>query len=258
MELVEHIFHLCIVYILFNMIWGLLVQLPKLLITGLSSNSTLDHSVKAIRYLLLSTLTYSSTLLFMENHPTLNPISLYIISGLILSIYLAGKLNKKPSIFKFASSITTNLNFGKKKPAKEKLNYEKHIVGLSIVTFASCVGIPFLGGNLGENPLNIWFLDTIKEIYETPILEWLIGFAGIVFMLSMLQKGVVTIQELALKISGKKSPKKEDNPLDKIMNEFKKMKSNSNPFDKGEEKVELDDELYVDFEEMNEEEEENK
>ena len=42
------------------------------------------------------------------------------------------------------------------------------------------------------------------------------------------------------------------------MNEFEKMKSNSNPFDKGEEKVELDDELYVDFEEMNEEEEENK
>ncbi len=60
MGVIENIFYLSIVYIVFNVIWVLIVQLPKMIFTGGSNNSTFDHVIKAIRYLLLSMLTYST------------------------------------------------------------------------------------------------------------------------------------------------------------------------------------------------------
>ena len=73
-------------------------------------------------------------------------------------------------------------------------------------------------------------------------------------MLNMIQRGVVYTQLLFLKLSGKEQSQKK-NPLDNIMKEFDKM--NKQTTGQTTEKVDLEDELYVDFEEIDEDEENN-
>ena len=121
------------------------------------------------------------------------------------------------------------------------------------MVYAACVGLPeTVGYFLNYNPVNYWFLTTIDDIYQAPILKWIFGFAGIIFMLSMIQRGVVYTQLLFLKLSDKEPPQKK-NPLDHMMKEFEKM--NHQAGSQSTEKVDLEDDLYVDFEEMDEEDE---
>ena len=54
MTVLEHIFYLCIVYMVFNFIWWFVVQLPKTLIFGLKNNLIVDHTIKAIKTLTLT------------------------------------------------------------------------------------------------------------------------------------------------------------------------------------------------------------
>ena len=68
-----------------------------------------------------------------------------------------------------------------------------------------------------------------------------------------------TIQQLIGKIKGENPNDKNDNPLNKIMDEFEKMNPNSaNSFKKEQKKVDIEDDLYVDFEEMEDDEKEEK
>ena len=100
-----------------------MVQLPKMMLTGMKSNISIDHTIKAIRYLLISTLTYSTCNDYIFNHSLSNQmvIMVYLSGGLILSLYLAGKLNKKQNIFKLATSVTANLKFGKKNLMQQQI-----------------------------------------------------------------------------------------------------------------------------------------
>ena len=260
MAVLENIFYLCIVYIVFNFIWGILVQLPKMILTRMKSNKTVDHSVKAIRYLLLSTLTYSTcyTYVFENTLSSSVVILIYLTGGIILSLYLAGKLNKKQSLFKLATNVTANLKFGKKNFSNSELTYEKHIVGISIVIFGACVGLPVFGEIMAMNPINVWFLNTIDGLYNAPLLKWLIGFSGIIFMFSMFQRAISTIQQLISRIKGEEQEQEKDNPLNKIMDEFQKMNPSSQSFNKEDQELDIDEDLYVDFEEMEEDQEKEK
>ena len=74
-------------------------------------------------------------------------------------------------------------------------------------------------------------------------------------MLNMIQRGITYTQLLIMKISGKE-PEKKENPLDNIMKEFEKM--NNPNTNQSTEKVDLEDDLYVDFEEMDEDEDDTK
>jgi hypothetical protein len=83
-------------------------------------------------------------------------------------------------------------------------------------------------------------------LYQAPILKWIFGISGVFFMASIFQKGVATIKDLVMKLSGPKPKETAKNPLEEV---FKNV--NGNPFSesKESEKIEIDDDLYVDFEE---------
>jgi hypothetical protein len=60
-------------------------------------------------------------------------------------------------------------------------------------------------------------------------------------------------------LKGEKTNEKNDNPLNKIMEEFEKMNPNSSEsFKKEEKKIDIEDDLYVDFEEMEDDEKKEK
>ncbi len=252
MEFIDHLFFIGIIYIIFNIIWGIIVALPKLLIVGLNSNSNLDYTIKAIRYLLISTLTYLAGKDFILDNKIESNQSpwIFILGGVVLALYLAGKLNKQKSLLNMTTMAMGKLN--KTAANKSHLTYEPHIVGISIVIYAACIAIPKIGIILGENELNKWFLETIKDIYDTPFLGWLIGVAGVFFLLSMFQKGIQTIQTFINKLTGKKTNenKKSNNPINDLMNQFENLKDDGNQFNNNQNKVDIEDDIYVDFEEV--------
>ena len=259
MVIFENIFYLSILYIVFNLIWSLIVQLPKIIITSGKNSSIINHAITSARYLLLSSLTYSTcyNYVFKNSLSDEMVVLIYLTGGIVLSLYLAGKLNKKQTFLRFASSVSTNLKFGKNNFIRNELIYEKHIVGISIVIFASCVGIPIFGEIMSKNLVNVWFLKTIDGIYNAPILKWFIGFAGIIFMFSMFQKAIFTIKRVISKFNGENNTEDSQNPLNDIMNEFEKMNNpnSKNPFNEKGNKVDIEDDIFVDFEELKEDDE---
>lgn len=260
MEIIEHLFFIGIIYIIFNIIWGILVGLPKLLIVGLNSNSNLDYSIKAIRYLLISTLTYlaGKDFIFHNNIENNKSPWIFILGGVVLALYLAGKLNKKQSMLKMTTMAMGNFN--KKPIANQKLTYEPHIIGVSIVIYAACIAVPQIGLLLGENVLNKWFLTKIKDIYDTPFIGLIFSISGVFFLLSMFQKGIQTIQQFINTLLGKKPADNntKSNPFNDIMGQFENLKKEENPFTKNQDKVDIEDDIYVDFEEVDNDDETKK
>ncbi len=104
---------------------------------------------------------------------------------------------------------------------------------------------------VNKNPLNIWFYNTIEGLYQAPILKGIFGISGVFFMVSIFQKGIAAIKDLMMNLTGKKPKEMAKNPLEEI---FKNV--NNTPFSesKENEKIDLEDDLYVDFEEMDEKE----
>jgi amino acid permease len=115
-----------------------------------------------------------------------------------------------------------------------------------MVVFTACIGFPQFGEIIYLNPLNIWFNETIQGLYQAPILKTIFGFFGFFFMVSTFQKGISSIKIIIDKISGKSTEKSSENPMEEMMKKFTEKNSRKN----SSEKVEMDDDLYVDFEEM--------
>ena len=115
-----------------------------------------------------------------------------------------------------------------------------------MVVYTACIGFPQVGEIIYLNPLNIWFNETIQGLYQAPILKTIFGFFGFFFMVSTFQKGISSIKIIIDKISGKATEKSRENPLEEMMKKFTEKNSGEN----SSEKVEMDDDLYVDFEEM--------
>ena len=70
-------------------------------------------------------------------------------------------------------------------------------------------------------------------------------------MVSTFLKGIVTISNFRNKIFGMKNKKVKKNPLEEMMNNFNKTASQQNSKSG---KVDLDEDLYVDFEEIDDKE----
>jgi len=176
---------------------------------------------------------------------------IYIIGGTVLSLYIIGKLNKKKSMLSLVSNMGLKGKFNINSNNSKNLKYENHIAGITIVFFTACIAFPIFGEIINKNPLNIWFYNTIEGLYQAPILKGIFGISGVFFMASIFQKGITTIKDLIMKLSGQKPKEMAKNPLEDV---FKNI--NDNPFSesKESEKIDIDDDLYVDFEEMDEKE----
>jgi hypothetical protein len=253
MVFLEHVYNLSIVFVIFNLVWGIIIILPKAFITGFNSNNPLNHFLSALKFLLLSNLTFSKCLQYIqENSMSIFELTfIYISSGTVLSLYIIGKLNKKKSMLSFVSNMSLKGKFNINSNNSKNLKYENHIAGITIVFFTACIAFPFFGEIVNNNPLNIWFYNTIEGLYQAPILKGIFGISGVFFMASILQKGIATIKDLVMKITGQKPKEMKKNPLEEVLKNV-----NGNPFSesKESEKIDLDDDLYVDFEEMDEKE----
>ena len=254
MLFLEFIFTLSIVYVIFNFIWWLLIKTPVNLLTSFKINKELRYILLGIKYFILSNLTYSNCLIHIQKNTLSNFIDIsiiYVLGAIFLSLYLFSKLNKKRSILNFATNLGMQSKFNINPTTNSELKYEKHILGISIVIFIACISIPKFGEIIYQNPINVWFINRVQGLYLDPILKGIFGIFGFFFMVSTFLKGIVAISNFRNKIFGMKDKKVKKNPLEEMMNNFNKTASQQNSTSK---KVDLDEDLYVDFEEIDDKE----
>ena len=146
MNILELIYNLSIIYVIYNLVWWLLVKLPKGFITGFNKNVSIDYVLAALKFLILSNITFTNCLNHIQNiRPSVYDISAsYIIGGLFLFIYMASKLNKKRYIA-LATNFGLKSKFNFNNSISKKLKYENHIIGVSMVVYTACIGFPQFG-----------------------------------------------------------------------------------------------------------------
>lgn len=271
MDYFGYIFYLGIVYVVFSIIWFFIALLPKYILGGNREERNWEkYLLKSIQYYFLASLTLLKATEFLTRKSIIgeNVIYFYLIGGIILYLYLLGKYerNKQMGMFRFAFSALKNGKL-KNTTTNKAAKFEPHLIGSTIVFYLVALQYPILVAH----KVNYWFLESANDFYDTVIIKWILGVIGFFFMLSMIVKGISATGELIQYIIGaltgkpyvKKPPK---NPLERFGgiggfggNDNKDpfgFTNNQNTEANKEEKVDLEDDLYVDFEYVDEEENE--
>ncbi len=251
MEILKYVFFLGIIYIVFSLIWFLLATLPKMILSRTNSSQIENYFFKTLQYYFIGSLTFLSSLKFINdprNGINNDYSSIFIVTGgFVLLLYLSGKMERNKMLFQFKSFVSKTKSDG-------VLKYEPHLIGFTMVLYALSIGNPILV----DNAINNWFLDNILEFYHTPIIGWIISFIGFFFLITIIFKGINAVRKLIQNIialvTGKPVKEKKSSPL---FEQCKNMNDQKNPFNNQKEKVEPDDDLYVDFEEIEDEENED-
>ena len=261
MEILSYIFFLGIIYIVFSIIWFFVALLPKYALGNKHNNlqnTILNYTIKAAQFYFLASLTAIKALEAIQENIETNQGPLYIIiGGIVLYLYLAGKIERS----KVMSQLRANLG---NTNSSNVSNYEPHLIGLTLIFYA----ISFNHLPLIQNPINLWFLESINDFYNTVIIGWIIGIIGFFFLISMIFKGInatgFLFQTIVALLTGKPAPKRNPkNPFGKFIS-----RGNNNPFganspfgnidnslskDESEE-ANVNEDMYVDFEVMDEDE----
>jgi hypothetical protein len=259
MNYFHYIFYLGIVYVVFSLIWFFIAQLPKFLLRGGRADQPWEsYLLKSIQYYFIASLTLLKATEFVEAKSITGEkeIYFYIVGAVILYLYLLGKFERSKQWVFVRAGISMMRNGTMSTPKSNSLKFEPHLIGLIVLFYLVALQYPAMV----SHALNFWFLESINDFYDTIIIKWILGIIGFIFMLGMVIKGISTTGELVQTIVGivtgkpyvKKQPK---NPFQNMGQQ----PFGGNPFENNtsEDKVDIDDDTYVDFEYIEEEEEEN-
>ena len=248
MEILYYIFFLGIIYIVFSLIWFLLATLPKMILSRANSSEIENYIFKTLQYYFIGSLTFLSSVKFINSEHSINNeySSLFIVTGgFVLLLYLLGKMERNKMLFQFKSFVSKSTSDG-------VLKYEPHLIGFTMLLYAISIGNPILV----DNQINSWFLDNILEFYHTPIIGWIIRFIGFFFLITIVFRGINTIRNLIQNaiafITGKPIKKQ---AYSNMFEQFQNMNNTKNPFENHPEKVDPEDDIYVDFEEIEDDDE---
>ena len=240
MEVFRYIFELGVVFIVFNIIWFLISYAPRMILNSANNNISIEYILKVVQYFLLSSLTaITSSSFIVKNNINSNFAPWYfVIGGFVLFLYLIGKYEKK-KLFKMAFKVNKEVV-----NKKDTLIYEPHIIGFALIFFASSLKYTFLIDNI----FNSWLIENIYNFYQTPIIGWFIGLAGVIFLFTIITKGVNTIKKILFNIqsfiTGKPIQEQNSN------NFFERLNNMSTQINDDADFENLNDEGYIDFEEV--------
>ncbi len=185
MEILRYIFHLGIVFIIFDLIWWFFIVVLTAAV-GREQKAKIENFVlKPLSYYLLVTAAAVSALSFIEKQESAVSAYTYGIIGLMtLYFYLAGKLRKKRIKIMFN-------NVAQNEPPKTT-RYDGIFLLLAVGLFVASVFYP----PMAKTPVTDWLLQTISDIYDTPVIGWIIGLVGVFFLIRMIIIGITMSNKL--------------------------------------------------------------
>ena len=261
MDILRHIYLLGIVYIVFSILWFFISSLPKFLSGAFITNSFSNYTFKSVQYYLIAALTGVQTTYYIKSIPSLTAqIPFYIATGgLVIFLYLAGKTDKA------IMSVQLQTN-NKRIQLGGALKYEPHIIGISILIYLASFTYP----TLTHNSITLVLHAGILNFYNTFFIHFVISVAGYFFLFSLFSRGFAAtgrmVEFINHLITGKPlTQRKNKNPFGNLGN-MGGFNAGENPFNfnqnifnqNKEQEVEIDEEEYVDFEEIEDDKNDNK
>lgn len=149
------------------------------LLTGFQQRNSAERYVfKLANMYLLVSLSAMQTQEYLLK-PEAPKILITVVGLLVLYSYLTGRLERKRFI----------MQINNMKINQEELNmkFESFIIIASLVYFSFCITHPVIA----DNAVNRWFYGAVKNIYDTPVIGWIIGLVGVFFLVFMLIKSFV-------------------------------------------------------------------
>ena len=176
MQIINWIFNLGVLFSIYSFIWFFINSLLKFISGGKKQTLGEIYFSKAIQYIFLA----SVTVLFGIQNNGVNWSNSFF-SGLILSMYFIGKLQKneqKNSLFMQINGLM------KKRNNSFEKKYEVIIISLALCSYVAFLFFPFLR----ENPVSKWFFNEIINFQNMPILGFIFKVIGFFFLMNILLK----------------------------------------------------------------------
>ncbi len=211
MELINFIFRLGVVFAIFGFIWGIFQIGYSLLRAGSTKSIGEDYFIKLIKYFFLVDVT---SIFCFDNELNTNQL---IITALILLTYFIGKLQNQQNKLVMFQMVANGLP---KQEVKFDLRAEVTVIVMSILFFIGFMFYP----QYTQNPVSIWFHDSIINIEDTPIFGFIFKVIGFIFIINLFFKMLNGFSQI---ISGK--------PITQRGNDTTKSNENDTKFDDFEE-----------------------
>lgn len=180
--MIEYIFHIGIIYIVFGIIWAFFLMLYNMLTNFNGSAGWQTFVIKTVKTYFLVSIVAVYTIIYMRK-PEHNAGLIATVGLLTLYSYLVGRLQQQRMMVQINGRMGRLNNSG----TLPDLRVESALVIAGLVYFTTCL----FNHTLPFNSANLWFYDTVQAIYATPVIGWIIGFFGIIFLLSTLFKAVL-------------------------------------------------------------------
>lgn len=207
--MINYIFQIGIIYIVFSLIWSFFLLLYNMLVGFRASGGWQTFLMKGVKTYFLISIVAMFTIIYMRDPHHSAPL-IATVGLLTLYSYLVGRLQQKKMVLQINNRFGNFSNSG----INADLRIESMLIVTGLVYFTVCLydnSIPF-------NKVNGWFYTTIHDIYETPIIGWIIGFFGILFLLSTILKAILVtamfINNFQAIISGNKNKRNDNNSND--------------------------------------------
>jgi hypothetical protein len=196
--LISYIFEIGIVFITFHLLWWLFLFFIKQLM-GVDKQAQLAKAeaiLKPVGLVILTALAGIKTLEFIAKSDLSFAMGLYLgLGAFLLYTYLLEKMRKGKAKMAF---VQGRIQVDQVKQSKS----DKIIVYGLIALFFLFVLLP----QTVVNPFTTGLSKIINDVYETPIIGWIIGFGGVFFLARMVIMGIATIGQLFRKISNQQPP----------------------------------------------------
>jgi hypothetical protein len=179
--MIHYIFQIGIIYIVFGLIWAFFILLYNMLMGFGSNNGWQTLLIKGVKMYFLISLVAIFTNSYMRMPQQSAPL-IATVGLLTLYSYLVGRLQQQRMIVQINSRMG---NFTKAPTVDMRSELLMVVAGL--VYFTLCL----YNKELPVNKANMWFYRTVTDIYDTPVIGWIIGFFGILFLISILLRAAL-------------------------------------------------------------------
>ncbi len=205
MNVFKFIIILGIVNIVFGFLWKWVFVLPSALLFTLIKLDRAILLVKAFGAYLLISLTALSTLHALQDVSSGWKLFIFPLIGAFV-LFMGFSSNayeqRKQAHISYDYSLITRI--------EKDAWFDLFLMIGSIVLYVSILFIP----SIAINPMNVWLFKAIQWAYELPIIGWLIGIGGVIFMLGIILYGIIMLFMLGgsiyAKIRGEDKTKAED------------------------------------------------
>ncbi len=173
-----------IINIVFGFIWKWVFVLPSAIIFTTINLGRAMLLVKAFGAYLLISMTAIATLLALQNGSGgLKLILFPVVGAFVLFMGFAS------NAYEQRKQASMNYDFNLLSQIDRDAWFDVVLMFGSLVLYILILFIP----SIAVNPMNEWLFDVIVWAYDLPVLGWIIGIGGFVFMLGVIWHGLLML-----------------------------------------------------------------